>query len=155
MSIASAVACDRAPKTMQQDSTLLSANATSADEFPSTPGDSLVYARALAADSAGTRVDTLIVTPAVVRLRLGDSLFLTDALKSVAYDQSGGQVNGSTVEYVMENSAVTEWRRGLVHGLTPGEAELTVRVGRQTPAPILPLAQDRPATRIRIQVVER
>jgi hypothetical protein len=113
---------------------------------PRTRLDSLRRAANLRADSAAALVDTLIVSPGVVRLAVGDSLRFFDALRVEAHDRAGGLIHGVTPLFRAAPATRVRLRHGYLIALAPGSAEVSIQAARFQSGP--PRADTRPLTRV-------
>lgn len=115
-----------------------------------TPLDSGRYRAELRADSAARRVDSIIVQPAEIRLRAGDSVSIPRMAGVWAIDRNGADVAHFAPLFRVRPSPAARFRKGYLIGLAPGDAVLEVR-GSRFPASIPPPA--RPLTLVPIRVI--
>ncbi len=118
---------------------------------PRTRQDSLRLAAFRRADSAAALVDSLLVTPATLRLRVGDSLSI-EQVHVDARDRTGAHVLKVAPQFSVEPRTVARLRGSYLVALAAGQATLLikpVRLGRSPPP-----APTRPLTRVPVQVVD-
>ena len=103
------------------------------------------HSRALA---AARGVDTIVVVPSEIRLRVGQALSI-ERLQVSARSAAGETVAGFAPVYVLASPVASFNGTGL-EGRTAGEAELFVEVLPSAPPGVRP--RPRPSTRVRIVV---
>lgn len=118
---------------------------------PVTRRDSLRRQSELRADSAAVLVDTMLVTPPALRLRVGDSLSFLDGLQVQALDAGGGPVPHAVPRWHVPQSGIVRISGMYLVAVAPGEDALLVRPVRRGAAALAPSA--RPATRVPVVVV--
>jgi hypothetical protein len=97
--------------------------------------------------AAGTSVDTIIVSPDHLDLRVGESVMFFRALTFRAVDTTGAEVIHFTPAFILPASEVFTMEGPMLRGLSPGEAIMFVEA--------LPRTSDvrsRPSTAVRVVV---
>ena len=107
-----------------------------------------VSAEAVAAQrAAGTAVDTIIVSPDHLELRVGESVLLFRALSLRAVDTTGATLASFAPTFVLSESEVYSMEGPMLRGVSPGEAIVYVEALPRTNE-----ARTRPSTAVRIVV---
>jgi hypothetical protein len=114
-----------------------------------TQRDSGRYDAELRADSAARRVDSIIVQPHELRLRVGDSVIVGRMVGVWAVDRAGADVAHFAPLFRVRPSAAAQFRKGYLVALAPGATVLEIR-GSRFPSPQNPPA--RPLTLVPITV---
>jgi len=115
-----------------------------------TARDSGRRAAQVRADNAARRADTLIVQPAEIRVRAGDSVSIRRMAGVWALDTTGAEIPYFAPLFLVRPSPAARFRGGYLIGLTPGEAVLEVRGSQFPPPKTLPA---RPLTLVPIRIV--
>ena len=156
--VAALPGCHRAKPTTEVTTTtrrIVGVAEVTAGELPPpvTREDSMRYAAQQRADSAGALVDSMVVEPTRIDLRVGDSIQFFGALRIEGRDASGARVQYAVPTLKIENQAVATIRGiGFIVALAPGETTLLVAPTRPS---MNGFSLERPLTRVPVTVTAR
>jgi hypothetical protein len=100
------------------------------------------------ARAAGTRVDTIVVTPDHITLHVGESIVMWHAFSSRGLDETGVPVASFHDAYIVPPSTVFRTDGPKIVALSPGEGVIYVEALPRTTQ-----ARVRPSTAVRVVVV--
>lgn len=96
-------------------------------------------------------MDTILVTPPELTLRVGETVTLFFALTFTALDSSGSRVTPFAPAIILQRQRATDNEGPVVRGIQPGSGTLYVEALARDPD--IQLLPRRPSTRVVIRVV--